>query len=197
MKKWWPCKLSLRNFWYLYIVWLFIPLQGFDVPLWKKILGKKLTGMVLFLYLWLLWIPLFSISILTFIRLLHLSAFLFSFPGGKPDDITVIVGQVVSSSNNWAPYCAFYRKTLWSKFYDSLVDLLECCKMPQIFCRQYNSVISFSEKKKISCWKGLVNFIISCNTRLHIYRDNFLIWPSLGPLYSADDKYNSLYLEFC
>jgi len=43
---------------------------------------------------------LFSISILTFIRLLHLSAFLFSFPGGKPDDITVIVGQVVSSSNN-------------------------------------------------------------------------------------------------
>eukprot|EP00268_Persea_americana_P054744 TRINITY_DN6300_c0_g1_i5.p1 TRINITY_DN6300_c0_g1~~TRINITY_DN6300_c0_g1_i5.p1 ORF type:complete len:155 (+),score=36.20 TRINITY_DN6300_c0_g1_i5:603-1067(+) len=34
--------------------------RGYDVPLWKKILGKKLTG-------------------------------------GKPDDITVIVGRVVSS----------------------------------------------------------------------------------------------------
>ncbi|XP_010921018.1 probable protein phosphatase 2C 26 isoform X1 [Elaeis guineensis] len=37
--------------------------RGFDVPLWKKILGRKLTG-------------------------------------GKPDDITVIVGQVISSLND-------------------------------------------------------------------------------------------------
>ncbi|XP_020273990.1 probable protein phosphatase 2C 1 isoform X4 [Asparagus officinalis] len=37
--------------------------RGFDVPLWKKILGKKLTG-------------------------------------GKPDDITVIVGRVVSLPND-------------------------------------------------------------------------------------------------
>ncbi|KAJ0979294.1 hypothetical protein J5N97_014768 [Dioscorea zingiberensis] len=40
--------------------------KGFDVPFWKKILGKKLIG-------------------------------------GKPDDITVIVGQVVSSSDNSDP----------------------------------------------------------------------------------------------
>lgn len=39
--------------------------RGFDVPLWKKILGKKLTG-------------------------------------GKPDDITVIVGRVVISRNDTA-----------------------------------------------------------------------------------------------
>lgn len=39
--------------------------RGFDVPLWKKILGKKLTG-------------------------------------GKPDDITVIVGRVVTSQNDTA-----------------------------------------------------------------------------------------------
>lgn len=39
--------------------------RGFDVPLWKKILGRKLTG-------------------------------------GKPDDVTVIVGEVLmSSDDNW------------------------------------------------------------------------------------------------
>ncbi|KAH7677707.1 Protein-serine/threonine phosphatase protein [Dioscorea alata] len=44
--------------------------KGFDVPFWKKILGKKLIG-------------------------------------GKPDDITVIVGQVVSSADVLEPSEAF------------------------------------------------------------------------------------------
>lgn len=61
--------------------------QGFEAPLWKKILGMKLTGEAQYILKQLLF---FSLQVAD----LTIS---FVITGGKLDDITVIVGQVVSS----------------------------------------------------------------------------------------------------
>lgn len=64
-------------------------MQGFDVPMWKKILGKKLKGMTNFE---------FNKYEKVYTLLNTMSDFEYlPCAGGKLDDITVIVSQVVNS----------------------------------------------------------------------------------------------------
>lgn len=69
--------------------------QGFDVPLWRKILGMKLTGTTLLYFLQPLKLKLKKKK--NHFSLMPWLIGVFCWAGGKLDDITVVVGLVVSS----------------------------------------------------------------------------------------------------
>ena len=69
--------------------------QGFDVPLWRKILGMKLTGTTLLYFLQPLKLKLKKKKKSFFLDAMAYGVFCWA--GGKLDDITVVVGLVVSS----------------------------------------------------------------------------------------------------